>query len=225
MISAVTITAVFSIAFALLRFKGQEKASFVFKFLSSAGFIAIAVTGYLFNSSNGRYFFWLIMALGFGFLGDIALGLKNIIDNYKKYLIASGIIFFLLGHIMYSVNYITQGGVPWWLFVINIGVAALMMQGTRRLNYKLSFFYIVLGHIYCYTITMMLISAISYYFSFQTLAATLVLIGGISFFVSDSLLSMSYFKPDAPNTRVLNLIVHFTYYPAQILLALSVFFI
>jgi len=225
-ILTIIFTGISFIIFTVLRFKGLEKPSFIFKFLGSGGFVLIAILSFIHNGNNARYFCWLILALSFGFAGDIALGLKNIIPKQKKYLVAAGIIFFLVGHFMYSSNYITQGGVPWWIFVLNIGIAVLMMQVVKALKYNLSFFYKVVGHCYCYTISLMLISAVSYFFTYsETVTALLVLIGSISFFISDSLLSASYFKPDADNLKVLNLIVHLTYYPAQILLALSVLFI
>lgn len=225
LILTVILTVISATIFMFFRYKGFEKQSFIFKLIASCGFVLIAILGFIKNQSNPLYSSLLIAALSLGLLGDVALGLKNILPNHKKYLVGSGIIFFLLGHLTYSVNYITQGGVPWWLFFVNIGIACLIMQIIRILKYKLSSLLTLVGYFYSYTITLMLISAVSYFFIFDGLAATLILIGGISFFVSDALISASYFKPDIDNSKVLNLIVHTTYYSAQILLALSALYV
>ncbi len=219
-------TAVTSLIFTWLRYKDKENISFVFKFLSSSGFLLIAIFAYQANGNNPEYFKWLMIALVLGFFGDIFLGLKNILSHIKKYMVGMGIILFLLGHIAYSINYNLQGGAPWWVFLITIAFAALMMQGTKLLKYKLSTFNTVLGYLYSYTISIMLLSAVSYYITYHdTVAAVLVLIGSISFFVSDSILSATYFRQNIKKENILCVIVHITYYLAQILLALSVYFV
>lgn len=225
-IIAVTLTTILASVFITLRYKGKEKESFIFKATASLGFVLIAIFSYSINKSNSLYFQWLLIALILGFLGDIFLGLKNLIKGKKIYCQSIGIILFLLGHIAYTVNYILQGGVTWWVFVINLFVAIILMSLTRKLEYKLSFSYKILGYIYSYTISLMVTSAISYFITFKTqTTAIMVLCGSISFYFSDWLLSASYFKSKVMNKKVLNLIVHISYYFAQILLALSVCFV
>lgn len=227
---SVILSTIFSVIAATLfiwsRYTGKEKLSIYLKVIASSGFLLIAVLSYIANDVNNYYFHLIIFALILGFFGDVMLGLKNLIAGKKYYLISIGVTFFLLGHITYSINFMYQSGVYWWVFVINIAVAAVIMNMTRVLNFSLSRTYKILGYIYSYTISLMLMSAISFFLSFSpSIVATMILVGSVSFYISDCLLSASYFKQDIPCCKNLNVIVHSTYYLAQILLALSVYFV
>lgn len=222
---AVGISFIFAQIFAMLRYKGREHLSFIFKVLSSIGFLSIAVLGHQF-SKTPSYFSIMMIALVLGLWGDVFLGLKNIVPGKKKTMVSIGIMAFLLGHLAYSINFLYHSGTPWWIFVMNLGIAVAIMGITRLLKYKLSLAYQVLGYFYSFIISLMMTSAI--YFAIKNLdniGGVLVLIGAISFFVSDSLLSASYFKSEMNNKTRVNYIVHQTYFPAQILLALSIAFI
>lgn len=219
---AVGLSIVFASFFAMLRFKEKEELSYIFKVLASAGFMVIAVLSFINSGNNKSYFIFVFCALSLGFLGDSALGLKNIIVAKKKYLVTFGIILFLLGHIVYSANFIYEAGINWWIFVVNLFIAIAMMELTKKLSYKLSFTFTLLGYMYSYTISLMLTSAVYYAISLgNSTLSVVILIGSISFYISDCLLSASYFKSNMRYIRQANLIVHITYYLAQILLALS----
>lgn len=223
---ATGVTAVSAIIFMRLRYFGKEESSFLFKLFASIGFVLIGLIGAFLNKSNLEYSVWIIMALSLGLLGDICLGLKNILFKYKLYLVSVGIVLFLFGHIAYSIVFIGQVGANYVVFVVNILVATILMTIAKILKLKLSFAYRILGFLYCYTITLMLTSAAGYFlFNAATLTGWLVLIGSANFYASDLMLSVSYFKPDIKKKNKLNLFVHITYYIAQILLALSIFFV
>lgn len=219
-----TLTAAF--IFAISRVHGYERFSLYFKVLGSLGFVAIAIVCYTLNDSNPVYFGLMLLALLLGFSGDVFLGLKNLIPSKKIVVLSIGIVLFLLGHIVFTINYSIMAKIAWWVFVLNILGAVGIMTMTKVLKFKLSFTYKVLGYLYSYTISIMLVSAINYFMVFNVnVAAIYVLIGSILFYISDCLLSASYFKTDLRSTKWLNLIVHITYYFAQILLALSVYFV
>jgi hypothetical protein len=224
-ISAVIITALLAGAFAYSRFKGKEKLSFILKVSASAGFVITAIIAASLGSGSKTFLTLMFIAISLGFLGDVALGLRTLIPKYKIYFVTVGIVIFLAGHVIFSICYINYAGVEWWLYLVNIIPALLIMSMTYVLKYKLTFAYKILGLIYSYTITLMLLGAIALFETGAGIAGTLILAGGISFYISDCLLSASYFKLKVGNYKILNLIVHITYYLAQILLAFSLFFV
>lgn len=223
--TTVGITFIIAQIFAWLRYIGKEQISFIFKTLASLGFLTIAIIGQKYSNTSS-YFNIVMIALSLGFLGDVFLGLKNIVPGKKNFLVSIGIMVFLLGHFAYSINFLYHTGIPWWIFGINLGFAILLMFGTKILKYKLSFAYTVVSCLYAFTISLMMTSAI-YFASFRldNIGGILVLVGSILFFLSDTLLSASYFKSDIRYKKKVNYIVHQTYYPAQILMAMSIAFI
>ena len=224
-IPAIIITALLAAAFAYSRYKGKEKLSFALKVSASAGFFITAIVAASLGSGNKTFLTLMLVAILLGFLGDTALGLRTLIPKYKIYFMTVGIVIFLVGHVVFSICYINYAGVEWWLYLVNIIPALLIMSMTYVLKYKLSVPYKILGFFYSYTITLMLLGAIAFFETGAGTAGALILSGGISFYISDCLLSASYFKLKVGNYKILNLIVHITYYLAQILLALSLFFV
>ena len=224
-VASVTLNCVLAAVFACSRYKGRERASFALKVAASASFLLTAILSVIFGAPDAVFAAYMLVALSLGFLGDVALGSRTVIPQYKKYVMSLGIVIFLAGHVVFSICYLTFAAVEWWIYLVNIVPALLIMSMTYVLKYKLSTAYKVIGFFYSYTISLMLVGAIAFFQTSARVGGTLILLGGIFFYISDCLLSISYFKLKVANYKILNLIVHITYYLAQILLALSLFFV
>ena len=110
----VALTFAFALACILLRRKNKSFEGMICKFMASFGFIGVAVVGnYIQNGAHIAYFSFILIALLFGFCGDIFLGVKEIAPIFRKKLIPIGTGFFLVGHIFYLIAFFAVYGIEW----------------------------------------------------------------------------------------------------------------
>ncbi|MBQ6266851.1 MAG: lysoplasmalogenase [Clostridia bacterium] len=215
------VTVAFAVACVLFRRKNRSFEGMVCKFMASFGFIAVAIVGYTASPKNTLYFCLVCFALMFGFCGDVLLGIKEIAPKFRSKLIPIGTFYFLIGHIFYIVAFLHE--FPFHLVTVAFGVAggaaayiiikAFHMKVDGKLLPLLCVYYALL--VFKVAITgYAVIKEISP-------AALAAFVGSLLFILSDTCLGIVYFTPVKRKNAFVTVELS-TYYPAQILLAMSV---
>ncbi len=216
------VTVVFAVCCISLRRQGKSFEGMLFKFLASFAFVSVAIVGYSFSPKETYYFCLVSFALMFGFFGDVLLGIKEIAPKFKSKLIVLGLLFFSLGHICCLCAFVTQIGVqPITLLVGLAGVViafiitgVLKMKVDFKLRLIMSVYYGLLFLKVAMAAAMIIIKGAEH-------AYIAALVSGICFLISDSCLGILYFTV-VKRKNVLVTAELATYYPAQVLLAMSV---
>ncbi len=215
------LTVAFAVGCVTLRRKGKAFEGMMCKFMASFGFISVAVVGYCMNPRNVYYFCLVCFALMFGFFGDVLLGIKEVAPTFRGKLIPLGTLYFLVGHIFALLAFISIGGfriIPMIIGIVGIPAAALMMKVFgMKVDKKLA----PVMAVYYGTLIYKVASSAVLAFSESKPALWLAFIGSVLFLVSDTCLGFLYFTP-VKKKNILVTIELSTYYPAQILLAMSV---
>ena len=215
------VTVVFAVGCVTLRRKGKAFEGMMCKFMASFGFLSVAIVGYCTNPHNTYYFCLVCFALFFGFFGDVLLGIKEVAPTFRGKLIPLGTFYFLVGHIFALSAFISISGFN--LAALLAGVAGVLvamvmikvlkMKADGKMRIIMSIYYGAL--VYKIAASLVLLSAD------PRPAWWLAFIGAILFFISDTCLAFLYFTP-VKRKNVLVTAELSTYYPAQILLAMSV---
>lgn len=212
------------------------KQSMIFKVLSSTmfvlcGFLAIKVSG---NSSD--YAYMILWGLIMGWVGDVCLhSLSN-----KMWHFAIGVVAFLAGHIFYIIglqkaidtDFPAEPTFAWheyvFIFVVVTSVVTfLAIKGLFKKNGVIGVGLVVYGIV----LSTMLAKALRYAIAVigygesndMFMIALTVGIGSILFAISDITLGYILSTDDIKRAmRIFNII---TYYVAQILLAVSIFYV
>ncbi|MBQ9850631.1 MAG: hypothetical protein IJO36_08015 [Clostridia bacterium] len=216
------LTAVFAICCILLRRKGRSFEGMLFKFLASFAFVSVATVGYSFSPKETYYFCLVSFALMFGFFGDVLLGIKEIAPKFKTKLIVLGLLFFSLGHICCLCAFVTQIGVqPVTLLIGTLGgIFAFIMAGVLKMkvDFKMRFIMSVYYGLLFLKVSM---AGAMIFIKGAAPAYIAALVSGICFVISDTCLGILYFTT-VKRKNVLVTAELSTYYPAQVLLAMSV---
>ena len=173
-----------------------------------------------------------VCAAFFGFLGDIALGLKRVFKSKDKFWTVMGMASFSIGHILYVSGMFAGWYIPGNpLYVIiplvlaaTIGGCAFLIEKLLRVDFgKMR----VIGMLYLTFLFSVSLSALSLniLYKFQSLFLLLVLIGGIIFNSSDLILCKTYFRPKDQVKKADLIATSITYFVAQFLLMFSLYFI
>ncbi len=216
------LTAVFAVCCIMLRRKGKSFEGMLFKFLASFAFVSVATVGYSFSPKETYYFCLVSFALMFGFFGDVLLGIKEIAPRFKTKLVVLGLLFFSLGHICCLCAFVTQIGVqPVTLLVGTFGgIFAFVMAGILKMkvDFKMR---LIMSVYYGLLFLKVSMAGAMIFINGATHAYIAALVSGICFVISDTCLGILYFttvkRKNALVTAELS-----TYYPAQVLLAMSV---
>ncbi len=215
------LTVVFAVGCVTLRRKGKAFEGMMCKFMASFGFISVAVVGYCMNPHNTYYFCLVCFSLLFGFFGDVLLGIKEVAPTFRGKLIPLGTLYFLAGHVFALSAFISIGGFNLTAMIIGIiaiPLAAVMisvfkMKTDKKLKAVMSVYYGAL----IYKVAASAVLA----FNSDSLAFWTAFIGSCLFLISDTCLAFLYFTP-IKRKNVWVTVELSTYYPAQILLAMSV---
>lgn len=213
--------AVFILAEAL---RVGPKLRTLLKFIAGLGFLSVAVAAQIENSRSAELFAPLMCGLAFGILGDFLLAARDLFPKKDTPLICGGIGAFFAGHISYIVYLTYVYPVGWPEFVIAAAVAAAFMLVTVfgcKLKYGK-----LLAPCAAYSFIVMCIAAcaVCAFIHGMSAATALLLAGGILFPFSDVILAFIMFGPKG-DKRVLSMFNLATYFPAQILIALSLAFL
>ena len=167
---------------------------------------------------------FIVLGLVASILGDLFLAGINYDNLNKEHTIISGMIAFSVAQIFYYIALMLWTGFSFWplLIAVVFAVGSILLEKPLKLEFgKTKYFAGVYAFFLALTVSQSLFTAISLSFSKVSIV---LLIGFVLFLVSDLVLEMIYFKKDSkivPLTYV-NLAL---YYAAQILIAISVFYI
>jgi len=189
------------------RQRGHRLGIWVFKPIASGGFIALALAAGALDTGYGQA---VLVALCLCFVGDVLLIPK------ARAIFLAGLISFLLGHVGYLVAFWVRGFRP-----SAVGIALLVLvpvallvghwlypHVSRRMRVPV-FSYIVV-------ITLMVAAAAGV---MVASARPIILVGALSFFLSDISVARERFVEESFINRLWGLPL---YYGGQVLLALSV---
>lgn len=215
------LTVAFAVGCILFRSKNKAFEGMMCKFMASFGFISVAVVGYCMNPHDTYYFCFVCFALMFGFFGDVLLGIKEVAPTFKSKLVPLGTLYFLVGHIFYLSAFITKGGFNALTLAIGIAGAIFAYVMMKLLKMKVDTKLWAIMGFYYGTLIYKAASAGALAFESGETAFIVAFIGACLFIVSDTCLAFLYFTP-VKRKNVWVTIELSTYYPAQILLAMSV---
>lgn len=217
-----------SLIFCYQRRLGYSVKNLLFKSVSSLCYLLTAVFALIENSGAYTYGSLIIMGGALGLVGDILLDLKGIYPAEEKVYLKGGFIFFLVGHIFYTLSIIYSTHMKWYFVVGAVVVSAILGIGTVLMANVMKVHYgayrrivaVYVGFLSLTTVTA-IISAITT--GFQK-GYVLLAIGSVLFLLSDAVLSNTFFGrgKDKPHHLFIN---HFLYYAGQYLIAASVMFV
>ena len=196
---------------------------FYTKMLCSAMFVLCGISAALVLRTLNVYVLCILFALLFGFLGDFFLSYRN-----ERYFLL-GVMFFAIGHLIYGLTFILQGDTSAFSFLIPILIAAfavvsLLFVLTRskldlkKLRLPLLGYSAILFISFAAAVLRGILEVVAgnVYFGIC------LMIGGVLFFFSDILLGLGIGGMKIP--EILRHGVSYTYFPAQSIFALSIFF-
>ena len=217
--------------------KNQRMDGFYLKGLTSLSFIFIYAYGaYKLILSRGlnygilifdyRYTFLIIfvgLGLVAGLIGDLFLEVQYFYPVFKERQITFGMSIFLLGHLFYlfGLAYFTEFN--YFSLLIAFVITLLVIFGSKIMKFKMGKIEI-LSYIYTFVIFTMVGQTFLQMFSMNFSAfSILFMVGAVLFGVSDLILAPIYFKDEKSKVFVIGNL--FTYYMAQVLIALSILFL
>lgn len=199
--------------------------------LMTKGFASLGFMGVFAASIFGRLQFidrtlvpLVLMGLVAGLMGDLYLALRPLRPKTEnETIILGGILCFSTGHLFYLTALISLSGFHWIAIPISIVMTTAVITGSKLMKFQMGIAKIP-TYIYSLLIFLMIGQALGHGLvtSFGVFEI-LILTGAILFGVSDLILAPIYYQgKDTKLMITLNLV---TYYAAQILIALSIYFI
>ena len=201
--------------------------AWVLKALASFGFILVFVVGFyerLNDSVQLNIGLFILLGLVCGMLGDLVLALRPLQPKEKdKTIIVYGIMFFSLGHIFYLISLISYKEFGSLALILGLIMLPVILAMSKVLGFEMGKARIP-TFIYTFLIFMMVGEAIyvGHLDNYSTFS-TYLIFGAILFAISDLILSPIYFKGDNRAFLVISNLL--TYYAAQILIALSIYYL
>ena len=216
------------------RVRGHTLKAALWKSLTSALFVALAVSAWVFAAAGGALPIlgaFVVPGLVFGLMGDIWLDLKFVYPADDLPLTYAGFAAFGVGHILYQLGLIRQfyvHGSPAYV-LIPLGLALLLAVGNALMEKPMKLRYgqmkpVVIAYGFLLFFTLLLSGSLALLHAWRETALNLFFAGSVLFALSDLILSGTYFGEgkDRPADVVLN---HLSYYAAQFLIAFSLAFI
>lgn len=193
-------------------FRGDKQQTYLLKPLSTVLVIAVALLSFLAPSAQLTFTLWVTLGLVLSLGGDVAL----MFDSARAFM--TGLVLFLLAHIVYAIGFTVPNG----FHTADLVSGALwLVAGVAFYVYLLPGLGSMKGPVILYTliITLMVNRAVSTFFgdAFTTTQAWLITLGAILFWLSDMMLAINRFRHPFKANR-LSLIL---YYGGQLLIALS----
>ena len=216
--------------FLLEKIRGYSVKATMIKAVTSLFFILVSAVSLY---QKGQHYLTLFVTLGlfFGLLGDIWLDFKYVFKEHDKTFTYAGFIMFLIGHGFYISGMFLEfynGQSPLYIILPLIGgalisVMNLFIAKPMKLDYT---GYKAISIAYGFFLFSMTLSALSLSIMTGFAHPTLIMMfaGGLLFTISDLILSGTYFGKgkERPVDIITNSV---TYYAAQFVIALAMFFI
>lgn len=212
------------------RSKGNFDLELIAKTCGSLCFVVVGILAFHLADHTGKertYSFIVILGLILGLIGDIFLCLNGANANPKRKNLLQfvGVAFFFLGHICYMVNFLVLETLKLYLIptlivlpIVYIILAFKVLTSNTPQNVMLAIYYLALNLILTSSINLMIVRGVN--------AFTLLnLIGCALFISSDSVLGLSWFAPSLKLPKTYDYYIILSYYAAQCMFALSIYFI
>jgi uncharacterized membrane protein YhhN len=192
--------------------KGNQGQIYILKPLSTLLVIAVAALSFLTPGAQPPYTIWVLLGLFLSLGGDVALMFQS--DRAFR----SGLVLFLLAHIVYSIAFTLPNGfhpqdllTGVGLLVLAVAIYRYLLPGLGKMKGPVLLYIVI--------ISFMVNRAMSTFFgeAFTTTQAWLISLGAILFMASDLVLAVNRFRHPFEANR-LGL---FLYYGGQLLIALS----
>ena len=201
----------------------------ILKLITSLLFVSLAVYLFIYKGYPNVGIF-IIAGAFFGMIGDIALGLKRIFKEKDKLLTGLGMLFFLIGHIVYitglSINFYDGSNFLLVLIpsILSVLVGASLLVFEKKMDLDLGSLRIP-GVFYLICLSLVPFISFSYLIgqSFNSVFLIMMTIGGVFFFISDIILSKTYFSENVKRRDLI--LSSVTYYLAQFIIAFALFFL
>lgn len=167
--------------------------------------------------------FFMVLGLIVCMVGDVILGLPKLAEtNDSTPIIVGGASWFFTGHVLYCTTLIVLFGISLPVIALIIPLSILYTFVNRKigkLDYKnLTAGVLLYSIIESLSLALCIVAAIKSF----SVAALILTIGFTLFYISDMVLMHNYF---GEKRRMISILCHATYYPAQILIALSILFL
>ena len=208
----------------------------IIKSIAAFLFVLLGIYIVVYKWPRGNQFPWVgflfILAAFFGFLGDIALGLKRVFKDKDKLFTMLGMLAFSIGHILYVAGLFTGFYVPGHPLVIIIplvsalvvGSLAFVIEKLLKINFGKMRIVAVFYLTFLFSLSFSALS-LNIFYKFNSLFLLLVLIGGITFNASDLILCKTYFRPKEYVKNGDLIATSVTYFIAQFVLMFALYFI
>ncbi len=194
---------------------------------SSVLFIITAVVAIYYNRGDVRYGLMTVLGLVFSMLGDIWLDLKWIYPKDIRYFLYGGFAFFILGHVCYISAMSLANGFKITDILLCMVAPVVVSLGTQfaAKPLELDFTgYKFIASLYSFFLTMTVSTAVTAVrLSKGSYSQIMMLAGAVLFFISDLILSNTYFGKNK-TSRSYIIANHSFYYAGQFMIAMSVFF-
>ncbi len=205
--------------FILIEKKEKYILADVMKGLASLCFVILGIM----NSDGSSMAKLIVYGLILGAIADVLLNLRYVFQGQNgKLAFLAGIMVFLSGHLVYLAAILPMVKNRMVVFVIGVILTAVLMKWLfTKITAEKAFK--IFGIFYIGAITLMNCSALSALISYPSLFTTIFTLGAVLFLISDLILILNTFGPEAKFTlRVANLML---YYIGQLLIALSLMFL
>jgi uncharacterized membrane protein YhhN len=207
----------------LFNIKENPVKRLVYKLLGSVLFCAVGLGAMYARGSFSTYGIGVMSALILGLIGDLFLCMNGLAEPGKlMFFNAVGFFCFLLGHVLFVAIFLSVTTFHWQVLpvflVVPLGLGLFMISGmlnAKKLNIALLGYSSFLG--------LMLMSAVNLYLNTKNIAGIFAVIAAVLFAVSDLSLALREFGKFI-NKKFLIFDIQVTYYIAQCLFALSIFF-
>lgn len=226
----VAICIIFGIIKAHSRGKGNTDYELIAKTCGALTFVCLGILAFFLSKptiNNMSYGLAIIVALILGMLGDIFLCLDGNSHPDRKNLITSiGVLFFFLGHICYMINMLTLAPLKLYLLptLLVFPLIYIILCLTKVLNSKLT--QNILLAIYFLALNLILVSAINLVIIQGATAFTMLLLFACVLFISsDTVLGLTWFAPKIKFPKNTDYYIILSYFLAQCLFALTIYFI
>lgn len=218
-----------------------NRKSLTFKMIAATMFVLIGVFSMLITGNTSDYAHTMLIGLILGWIGDLFMHIPQKKGKSNMPLVYTGAASFLVGHIFYVAAFINATAflkgyfkffsIPEIIaFIVIYFTFALMLEPVFKFKFESKFMKITL-YLYSVFLVVMLVKSFAFGITYlnygsenNIIAAVILLLGGISFFVSDLTLGMRLIggQKDSRFVKTLSLYAYFT---AQMLLASSILFV
>lgn len=217
------------------------KKSLTFKMIAATMFVLIGVFGMLITDNRSDYATTMLIGLILGWIGDLFMHIPHPPNNPRMSVVYVGAASFLIGHIFYVTAFVKSAAaltedynffaLPEVITFFVIFIAfALMLEPVFKFKFENRFMRITL-YLYSFFLVVMLVKACAFGITYfksgveNGLIGMLVLIiGGICFFISDLTLGTRLLG-GGKGSKTIKTVSLYTYFCAQLLLAISILFI